>query len=585
MPTAFAYRSVGDCEKLIDGILQWKQDAFSAPSPGALLNTYLAKEAGTGNSDWYAIAVCRYDASVSLDGYTDALKSFVKGAAALSATERQRIALVLSLKGENKAYIEETLKETVGKLGVMSYVFGLLLLDSGDYASLDAKDIVAQILSLEIEGGGWALKGTAPDIDVTAMTLSALAPYQKQAKVKAAVGRALELLSKAQRDGGDFASWGTKNAESTAQVLTALCSLGIYPEKDGRFIKNGNSVIDGLLLYKKDNGGFSHTGDTNASDTASVQAFYALTAYWRLLNGKAALFDFAGIDKAQVTPAPSTTKKTPPKTTVMNNTLPPANTAAPIESVIHTAGQTAAASGTAVSTDAASNIVSDTVVGGTAISTAASPSESVTQSVSGTEKDRSGQPLYKTVLLCAIILAASGTLLWLGFKRKLNKKNALCVIAVAAALLLAAAFVNIKTPAEYYADGGDVSGAFVTVEIRCDNAVGVIDSAVPTDGTILKKTAVAKNDGDTVYTALERAAKANKIRLDCEGGKTAGYYVKGIGQLYEFDGGETSGWVYTVNGVMANTAVSSYTLSEGDAIVFIYTLDLGKDVPSSSAAG
>ena len=49
------------------------------------------------------------------------------------------------------------------------------------------------------------------------------------------------------------------------------------------------------------------------------------------------------------------------------------------------------------------------------------------------------------------------------------------------------------------------------------------------------------------------------------------YYVEGIGNLYEFDCGSESGWMYKVNGWFPNYGCSSYTLSDGDVIVWCYT--------------
>ncbi len=595
IPAAMAAPTVKDCGKVIDGILAWKKSAEGAISAEELLNNCLAKTAGSGNAEWYAIALKRYDASVETDGYTAALYSRVKDASDLTAVDRQRVALAFSAAGGHRAYIEDTLDETVGKLGIMSCVYGLILLGSGDYdATVTSGELVDQLLSLEIEGGGWALKGTSADIDVTAMTLNSLAPYRRQAKVKAAIDRALTLLSSAQGAGGDYASWGTKNAESTAQVISALCTLGINPGKDSRFIKNGSSVIDGLLLYQKDGGGFSHILDGNVNDTAGVQAFCAFVAYQRFLSGRAALFDFTGSDKAPVTTVPKTTKKAA-RPTAGEMSAAGKSEAAPDASFAGatqpgTAGTALAADGTkgasAADIDSSGVVTNDDGKEVSKTSAAAGVSGSTGQTASGNEADRGGMPLYKLVLLCGIVLAASGALLWLGLKRKLNKKNALCIVLGAGVLFCAAWFLNIQTPAQYFSENtGETkpSGAYVTVEIRCDNAVGVIDSAyVPADGTILKKTDEALSDGDTVYSVLSRVAKRKRIPLDCKGSEAAGYYIKGINYLYEFDGGEFSGWVYMVNGVQGEAAASAYTLSDGDTVVWVYTVDLGRDVTAPS---
>lgn len=55
-------------------------------------------------------------------------------------------------------------------------------------------------------------------------------------------------------------------------------------------------------------------------------------------------------------------------------------------------------------------------------------------------------------------------------------------------------------------------------------------------------------------------------------------YIKGINNIYEFDAGELSGWMYSVNGVFPNYGCSIYNLNDGDVIQWMYTCDLGKDL-------
>ena len=59
-------------------------------------------------------------------------------------------------------------------------------------------------------------------------------------------------------------------------------------------------------------------------------------------------------------------------------------------------------------------------------------------------------------------------------------------------------------------------------------------------------------------------------------------YVSGIGNLYEFDFGGLSGWVYSVNGRMPSVSCGEYVLSDGDKIEWMYTCDLGNDVVPSN---
>ncbi|AEI40506.1 DUF4430 domain-containing protein [Paenibacillus mucilaginosus] len=94
---------------------------------------------------------------------------------------------------------------------------------------------------------------------------------------------------------------------------------------------------------------------------------------------------------------------------------------------------------------------------------------------------------------------------------------------------------------------------------------------------ILKETSVSFQDGATVLEVLKQAAKANKLQMEYQG-KGAYAYVQGIDNLYEFDHGPKSGWVYKVNGQAPSEGAGAYKLQAGDRIEWFYTLDLGEDV-------
>lgn len=105
------------------------------------------------------------------------------------------------------------------------------------------------------------------------------------------------------------------------------------------------------------------------------------------------------------------------------------------------------------------------------------------------------------------------------------------------------------------------------------------ESLVPADGYILYKTAVTFKDGENVFDVLLRETRARGIHMEHE--YTPGFgseYIEGINNLYEFDCGSGSGWMYYVNGSKPNYGVSKYTVQEGDNIEFRYTCDLGWDL-------
>lgn len=127
-----------------------------------------------------------------------------------------------------------------------------------------------------------------------------------------------------------------------------------------------------------------------------------------------------------------------------------------------------------------------------------------------------------------------------------------------------------------------------TLSVRCDNAVGKSSekaAVIPTDGVIFPEQKVVFHEGESVFNVLVREMKKNKIHLEFV--NTPVYnsaYIEGISNLYEFDCGERSGWMYKVNGWFPNYGCSRYELKNGDKIEWVYTCDLGRDVGGDYSA-
>ena len=123
-----------------------------------------------------------------------------------------------------------------------------------------------------------------------------------------------------------------------------------------------------------------------------------------------------------------------------------------------------------------------------------------------------------------------------------------------------------------------------TFSIICDSLLG--DGAdeldpdklelVPEDGVIFPETEVVFYGGESVFNVLSRVCRQNSIHMEFV--DTPLYnsaYIEGIANLYEFDAGEFSGWLYTVNGWQPNYGSSRYALKDGDVVVWSYSLDVG----------
>ena len=142
---------------------------------------------------------------------------------------------------------------------------------------------------------------------------------------------------------------------------------------------------------------------------------------------------------------------------------------------------------------------------------------------------------------------------------------------------------------EYTSDDSENGGSsnICTITIRCDTILDNLENLdagkeayVPANGVILSTSQVEFDDGETVFDVLKRVCDYAGIQLEYSWTPMySTYYIEGINNLYEFDCGNESGWMYKVNGWFPNYGCSAYTLKNGDDIVWCYTCNgLGADV-------
>lgn len=348
--------SAGDAVQTVAaGIIAWKKADNGAAPDGYLLNDSYLALAGTTPGDWYPIGLGRLGIADNNAAYLAVIRDKVEARyrqpgklSSAKATEWHRITLaVLAMGGDPTALgsdadgnpinliadgIYDRGKTTsLGRQGLNGWIWGLIALDSLRYEIPDGAfysrdEILLEILRRQLPDGGFALSGSTADPDMTAMALQALAPYYNSEKtyvyvrkargetvtktVRQVADEAIDCLSALQLDTGDFASWGTENVESTDQVTVALCSLGIDPLTDPRFIKNGNTLLDGILRYRMADGGFVHsyTYDPNnptshpdcSNGMAGEQTLYTMAALWRQKSGMRTLYDFRPEQSAEL---------------------------------------------------------------------------------------------------------------------------------------------------------------------------------------------------------------------------------------------------------------------------------------------
>lgn len=247
------------------------------------------------------------------------------------STENSRLILALSAIGKDATAVGDWNLVApyedftwITKQGINGPIYTLLALDSHNYQTTDTtirQQCIDYILDRELTDGGWALSGTTSDPDITAMALQALVPYKSQTKVAAAAEKAFTALSEMQKTDGGFASWGSVNCESCAQVVVACATWGINPDTDSRFVKTGGSALDAMLaFYSAEDAGFKHVASGKVNNMATDQAAYALVAYNRLVKNQKSLYDMSDVTFAESSTGLKATLSLPQKVENLDGT-------------------------------------------------------------------------------------------------------------------------------------------------------------------------------------------------------------------------------------------------------------------------
>lgn len=328
--------TVAQISEAIQGIMTQKRSALGLSETDNLLSGDELTYAGSSATDWLPIGLSRCGVEDDYDAYLAALQSYVEQKYRepdkldrVKATEWHRISLaVLACDGdpthfgkdENGSDInliadgvyDRGKTVDIGAQGLNGWLWGLITLDSMKYnipagSSYTRTEMIKKILSFQLPDDGFNLRfaqGSTADPDITAMAIQALAPYYRNAtfNVKDPVDKALDCLSELQLDTGDFRSWGTRNSESVSQIIVSLCSIGVDPQNDSRFIKNGINLLDALFYYQQEDGGFAHSYESDPGNPSAIpgesnsiatdQALLALVAVWRQAQGMSILYDF-----------------------------------------------------------------------------------------------------------------------------------------------------------------------------------------------------------------------------------------------------------------------------------------------------
>ena len=550
---------------------------------------------GTINGEWRVIGLSRAGKTVT-DSYYHAVVNYVKENIdkdgrlhASKSTDNSRLIVALTAIGKDVTNVAgyDLLAglddmDYIGNQGINGTIWALIAFDSHDYeipaGNVTRKKLVAEILDAQLLGGGWALAGTVGDPDMTGMALQALAPYYNtNSDVKKSVDKALTWLGGIQNKDGTFTGMEGTTSESLAQVITGLTALGINPETDARFIKNGVSAVDALSKFYVTGGGFKHglTGDRNMM--ATEQAYYALVSYYRLLQGKTSLYDMS--DVTIVIPtyqiidgADSDWQKGDTGLTIRANGEFSKFTGVKVDGVVVDSKHYTAKEGSTIVTFKTEYLKTLSEGDHTITVSFTDGEASTTVTIMPSDEDAAKHVMD--------LIAAIGTVTESSGEKIKAARNAYDALTAAQKALV----TNYKTLTDaesaYDALVSKISVSFTLLGCSKHGEGMVHTLAGGNLSTWIATKTYKMESGATVKDVLEKALKEAGMSWK----NPTGNYVESINGIGEFTNGSNSGWMYTLNGVHPNLGVAQQSVKEGDVIVFHYTDDYTKEASSQGFA-
>lgn len=522
--------------------------------------------------------------------------------------------------------------------GINGPIWALIALDSGNYSLEENPNIretlIDYILEKEIKTGGWALGGDNADPEITAMAVTSLAKYCSDTRVNSAVNRAVKVLSEKQNQYGSYTVNGIESSECVAQTITCLSTLGINPNTDKRFVKNSKSLVDSLLDFSVEGGGFAHIKGGSLNMISTQQALYSLVAYDKLCQKDEPIFDMT----EEVTKAESPTShkvmsesdnsKKDNVATKPTNSREVASTAigekteqigskadSESNSRIEPKGESKVESNNKSNTESKSvskgysqgdknsalanfktkttnaentEVQNNTVTTQNAVE---EKKEALVREQNSANEEESSAGNNISLIVALSIVAVMVILIVILILRKKSKKDILVVFVVGIVAIILVMQTEFQSVEEYYTthiEDVKKDSKTVTMTIECSTILDNMDKLdsnlvkyVPKDGIILEETEFVLNNNDTVFDILDRVTRYKKIQMEYQGAEKNSYgtaYVEGINYLYEYSCGELSGWTFSVNNKSFQEGSSLYKLKDGDKIVWSYTCDLGRDV-------
>lgn len=537
-------------------------------------------QVGSVSGEWAVLGLARGNANVTnsyYDSYYDRVVAYVKANIKsgekldnTKSTEHSRIILALTAIGEDPTSVGghnllTALNDLdyVKKQGSNGPIWALLAVDSGNYEYAKREQLIEAILADRV-GNGWSLDGGTADTDMTAMALQALAPYndEEHPEVKSAIEAALTLLSGMQQNDGGFASFGTANSESAAQVVVALSALGLDANTDSSFVKNGQSVLENLLSYAQEDGSFLHLSDGSSGNNqmAAEQGTYALVAYDRHVKGKHSLYDMTDVVKREDASAQEVID--------MIDSIDEVN-----EYSYDAIAEARNAYNKLSAADKAKVTNYNTL-------TAAEDAYKAILSEKQTERYKELKAHYDELLSDKTKKYGNAA------KKKLQS-----ILQTAQRDMNAA--VSCERVEDIFqkamADLDAVKPGDIEVTFRLIGALEATqdvdltkDSYLPEYVTWVPTKTYALQENATVYDLFTEAMSDAGLRyIGAESNYVSTIYAPsclGGYALSEFTNGKKSGWMYTVNGKHPNQGLKNWTLNDGDVVIWHYVNDYSCEV-------
>ena len=230
-------------------------------------------------------------------------------------TDYARVILTLGMLGEDPAdfrgyNLVETLYNwnNLNNLTINQISWTLLALDSKQYdipkdAKWSRETLINLLVSKQNEDGGFASWGSTSDVDMTAMVLQTLVPYNdaSHAAVQPVFEGGIRYLQSQINEDAGFESWGNENACSTAQLLILLPMLGMDPAASNGFVKAQKNMITNLEGYRDETGGgfFWQKGSPYSKDGSTYQVVLALESCRRFASNENSVYDLTESDKKE----------------------------------------------------------------------------------------------------------------------------------------------------------------------------------------------------------------------------------------------------------------------------------------------